>query len=50
MSIGHTDCHAKKVYEVPYNANRSRWKSSADAWVNLNSLENFHGVLIPLNL
>ena len=29
---------------LPYNANRSRWKSFADACVNLNSLENFRGV------
>ena len=34
---------------IPYIANRSRWKSFADAWVNLNSLENFRGVLTSLN-
>ena len=34
---------------VPYNANHSRWKSFADAWVNLNSLKNFRGILTPLN-
>ena len=35
---------------IPYIANRSRWKNFADAWVNLNSLENFCGVLTSLNL
>ena len=34
---------------ILYNANRSRWKSFADAWVNLNSLENFRCVFTTLN-
>ena len=37
------------TFNIPYIANRSRWKSFADAWVNLNSLENFCGVPTPLN-
>ena len=34
---------------ILYNANRSRWESFADACINLNSLENFRGVLASLN-
>ena len=35
---------------LPYIANRSRWKSFADGQGITNSLENFRGLLTPVNL
>ena len=35
---------------IPYIANRSRWKSFADGQGITNSLENFRGLLTPVNL
>ena len=37
-------------HAIPYIANRSRWKSFADGQGITNSLENFRGLLTPVNL
>ena len=38
------------MVKIPYIANRSRWKSFADGQGITNSLENFRGLLTPVNL
>ena len=37
-------------FKIPYIANRSRWKSFTDGQGITNSLENFRGLLTPVNL
>ena len=39
----------KTAIKIPYIANRSRWKSFADGQGITNSLENFRGLLTPVN-
>ena len=44
-----SECWAVKASQIPYIANRSRWKCFAVAGLNFHSLENIHGWTVVLH-